>query len=80
MLKLFNKKKQKKIPPLLFIAASLGALIILPLFFLYLKSFFEVTSEIKNIERQTFSDNTKYYDMSDPFITKVINSEDMEKK
>jgi hypothetical protein len=79
MLKLFNKKNPKKITPLFFIIASLGALIMLPLFFVYLKFFFYTATEAKNIKQRAIIENNlkmeEKYDMSDPFITKVIDSE-----
>lgn len=80
MFKLFFRKKEKKIPPIFFISASIGALIMLPLFFIYLNSFYDVSAEIKKIEKQSSSNNGKYYDLSDPYITKVIDSEDAIKK
>lgn len=84
MLKLFNKKNQKQITSLFFVVASLGALIMLPLFFFYLKLLFGAATEAKNIERQAIIENNlrmeEKYDMSDPFITKVLDSKNMEIK
>jgi protein-disulfide isomerase len=69
MLKIF---KQPKLPATLFVTASLAALILLPVFFTFLKS---ILIEDTQTQSQQTSDNI--FDTSDPYITKVPSLRDM---
>jgi protein-disulfide isomerase len=69
---MLKKIKPKNFPTKLFISVSIAALILLPVFFYFLKS-----TLIKNSEEarnQYYTDNL--YDTSDPYITKVPSIKD----
>jgi protein-disulfide isomerase len=73
-----NLFKKPKLPITLFIAASLAALVLLPIFFLSLKSMLSVRKE-NNTPRNNYLPygEKKEYDTSDPFITKVPQLKDI---
>lgn len=69
---MLKKIKLKNFPTKLFIAVSIAALILLPVFFVFLKSTLIKNSE--ETQSQYYDDNL--YDTSDPYITKVPSVKD----
>ncbi len=78
-----NLFKESKFPITLFVAVSLIALVLVPIFILSLKSIIvenHSSLNIKSLSTSLREELTKEYDTSDPFITKIPQLKDMIKK